>query len=42
MTQHDPWRASALAWRTGGDYKELVGAVFTDAVDPLNLSYRIL
>jgi hypothetical protein len=19
MTQHDPWRASALAWRAGGD-----------------------
>src|SRR5262249_47932208 len=24
--QNDPWRASSLAWRTGGDDKGLVGA----------------
>ena len=26
-TQHDPWRASALAWRTGGDDNGLLGAL---------------
>src|SRR5262245_3673301 len=25
-TQHDPWRASSLAWRTGGDDDGLLGA----------------
>ena len=24
-TQHDPWRASALAWRTGGDDNRFLG-----------------
>jgi len=26
-TQHDPWRASSLAWRTGGDDDGLLGAL---------------
>ena len=26
-TQHDPWRASSLAWRTGGGDNGLLGAL---------------
>jgi hypothetical protein len=29
MTQHDPCRASALAWRSGGDDNGLVGALLS-------------
>jgi hypothetical protein len=36
MTQHDPWRASALAWRTGGDDNGLVGAL-----QPLDLLIKL-
>jgi hypothetical protein len=34
--QHDPWRATALAWRTGGDGNGLVGAL-----QPLNLLIKL-
>jgi hypothetical protein len=34
-TQHDPGRASPLAWRTGGDDDSLLGAL-----QPLDLDYR--
>ena len=35
-TQHDPWRASALAWRTGGDDNGLLGAL-----QPLDLLLKL-
>ncbi len=36
MTQHDPWRASVLAWRTGGDDNGLLGAL-----QPLDLLIKL-
>jgi hypothetical protein len=36
MTQHDPCRASALAWRTGSDDDGLLGAL-----QPLNLLIKL-
>jgi hypothetical protein len=35
-TEHDPWRASALAWRTGGDDDGLLGAL-----EPINLLFEL-
>jgi hypothetical protein len=34
-TKHDPCRASALAWRTGGDDNGLVGALQPPLQSPL-------
>jgi hypothetical protein len=34
-TQHDPWRTSALAWRTGGDDNGLLGAL-----QPVDLTFE--
>jgi hypothetical protein len=36
MTQHDPCRASVLAWRTGGDDNGLLGAL-----QPLDLLIKL-
>jgi hypothetical protein len=36
MTQHDPWRATALAWRTGGDDNGVLGAL-----QPLDLLIKL-
>ena len=36
VTQHDPCRASALAWRTGGDDNGLLGAL-----QPLDLLIKL-
>jgi hypothetical protein len=36
MTQHDPFRASALAWRTGGDDNGLLGAL-----EPVDLLIKL-
>src|SRR5262249_26363813 len=34
-TQHDPWRASSLAWRTGGDDNGFLGAL-----EPVDLLFE--
>jgi hypothetical protein len=36
MTQHDPCRASALAWRSGGDDNGLLGAL-----QPVDLLFKL-
>jgi hypothetical protein len=37
MTQHDPWRATALAWRSGGDDNGLLGAL-----QPIDVLFELI